>query len=149
MVGYPEKKRNQAVAAYPRTLTWCAARHSRLTKGHPHGEISEIHPAEKGIHRFDQPGVGLDVTGASACLVKEIIERQRAMPRQGLAQRNEVFPYLWVIHPRPRGVSPAHTHPSRLRAVNCEEVAMFKDRLGLTQHTGRFFLHNDLVRSVE
>ncbi len=65
----------------------------------------------------------LDVGGASTRFVKEVIERQRTVPPQGLTQGHEVVPHHWVIHPRPCGVSTAYTHSPRLCAVYGQEVA--------------------------
>src|SRR5215469_18623067 len=112
------------MAAYPRFAVLGRGGSFSLAKSHTHGEIGEVDPGQCAFHRLDQPWVALQGGGGASRFLEEIIERQRAMPLEGLAKSEKVLAHCWMIYPHPCGMPPANTHSARLGAVSSEELPL-------------------------
>lgn len=149
MISESKQEREQTMAAYPGCTVLGRDGNFQFPKSHAYREIGEVDPTQRGIHRLDQSWIALNIGRGECRFVEEIIKRQRAVPLQNVAQRDEMFAHGGMIYSRPCGMSPANTHSARPGAVNGEKVPMCEDCLGLAQHTGGFLLHYDWACPVE
>ena len=86
---------SQDASARPRGLRGSARR--RLARRYPKQQADQIDAGEIGAHRLDQPRIAIDQQRRGAIIGQDVIDRQRAVPGEPLADRGEMR-----AHDRPR-----------------------------------------------